>query len=81
MVLLNLTRKPTSRLLAGLSKSLDAKEGNFCPIISPQELSTPLLTSGAESLLGTLIDDTVAELSTEGESKYLYLLPLKMCAC
>ena len=56
---LNSTRKPTSRSSAGLSESLDAKEGNFCPLISTQELSTPLFTSGARPLLGTPIDGTV----------------------
>ena len=56
---LDSTGKPTSRSSAGLSESLDAKEGNFCPLISTQELSTPFLTSGAEPLLGTPIDGTV----------------------
>ena len=69
MVHLNSTRKPTSRSLVGLSESLDAKEVNFCPLVSTRELSTPLFTSGAEPLLGTPIDGTVAELDTEGETK------------
>ena len=56
---LSSTGKPTSRSLVGLSESLDAKEGNFCPLISTWELSTPLLTSGAEPLLGTPVDGTV----------------------
>ena len=34
-------------------------EVNFCPSISTRELSTPLLTSGAEPLLGTPVDGTV----------------------
>ena len=55
MVCLNSTGKPTSRSLAGLSESLDAKEGNFCPLISTQELITPLLMSGVKPLLGTPI--------------------------
>ena len=59
MVRLNSTRKATSRSSAGLSESLDAKRGNFCLLISTQELSTPLLTSGAEPLLGTPVDGTV----------------------
>ena len=58
MVLLSSTGKPTSRSLAGLSKSLDAKEGNFCLLISTWELSTPLLMSGAKPLLETPIDGT-----------------------
>ena len=66
---LNSTGKPTSRSSAGLSESLDAKEGNFCPLISTWELSTPLLPSGAGPLLGTPVDGTVAELVTEGETK------------
>ena len=61
MVHLNSTGQPTSRSLAGLSKSLDAKEGDFCPLISTWELSTPLLTSGAKPLLGTPTDGTVEE--------------------
>ena len=56
---LNSTRKPTSRSSVGLSESLDAKEGNSCPLISTRELSTPLFTSGAKPLLGTPIDSTV----------------------
>src|SRR5579863_9578113 len=64
-VCLNSTGKPTSRSSAGLSESLDAKEGNFCPLISTQELSTPLFTSGAGPLLGAPVDGTVAE----GETK------------
>ena len=61
-VRLNSTGKPTSRSSAGLSESLDAKEGNFCPLISTQELNTPLFTSGARPLYGTPIDGTVVEL-------------------
>src|SRR4029434_8082076 len=64
-VRLNSTGKPTSRSLAGLSESLDAKEGNFCPLINTRELSTPLFTSGAGPLLGTPVDGTI----TEGETK------------
>ena len=64
MVCLSSTGKPTSRSSVGLSESLDAKEGDFCPLISTQELSTPLFTSGAGPLLGTPIDGTV-----EGETK------------
>ena len=56
MVRLNSTGKPTSRSSAGLSESLDAKEGNFCPLTSTRELSTPLFMSGAEPLLGTPVD-------------------------
>ena len=59
MVHLHSTRNPTSRSSAGLSESLDAKEGNFCPLISTQESSTPLLMSGAKPLLGTPIDGPV----------------------
>ena len=65
MVHLSLTGKPTSRSSAGLSESLDAKEGDYCPLISTRELSTPLFTSGAEPLLGTPIDSTVAEKTKE----------------
>ena len=68
-VRLNSTRKPTSRLSAGLSESLDAKEGDFCALISTRELSTPLFMSGAGPLLGTPVDGIVAELDTEGETE------------
>ena len=67
MVLLNSTGKPTSRSSVGLSKSLDAKEGNFCPLIDTRELSTPLFTSGAEPLLGTPVDGTVEEETKEAD--------------
>ena len=62
---INSTGKPTSRSSAGLSESLDAKEGDFCPLISTWELSTPLFTSGAGPLFGTPIDDTVGEAETK----------------
>ena len=65
---LNSTGKPTSRSLVGLSESLDAKEGDFCPLIDTQELSTPLFTSGAGPLLGTPIDGTVVELKETKEA-------------
>ena len=57
-VRLNSIGKPTSRSSVGLSESLDAK-GDFCPLISTRELSTPLFMSGARPLLGTPIDSTV----------------------
>ena len=56
---LSSTGKPTSRSLVGLSESLDAKEGDFCPLIDTRELSTLLYTSGARPLLGTPVDGTV----------------------
>ena len=66
---LNSTGKPTSRSSVGLSESLDVKEGDFCPLISTKELSTPPFMSGAEPLLGTPVDGTVVELNIEGEIK------------
>ena len=68
MVRLSSTGTPTSRSSAGLSKSLDAKEGDFCPLISTRELSTPLFTSGARPLLGTPVDGTVVEVKETKEA-------------
>ena len=48
----------TSKLLAGLSGSLDAKEGERLSIFD-QELSTLNFTSGAEPFAGTPLEDTV----------------------
>ena len=60
-----LNRETNFQIISGTFQITRCQRRNFCPLISTQESSTPLFTSGARPLLETPVDGTV----TEGETK------------